>query len=1294
MRTDQSVGNIDVIDGQSVHGWFISRQSGVELNEFELLIDGRPIGVFEASLQRDDLLAAEGILECGFRLDIADNLKSIESHSFTSIASKSVRIEIRSRSGVVVARTLLERHRIVAEEPPRPKPVASALTGLSTSGYLDRVDQTGAMGWAIDLSKPNAPVQLSLLVNGAEVYTFRTSELRNDLVKKGLPGARAGFRIPWPAHVLRPGSEIDVRFTSSRLPLRTSPKSIPGGRLYKGGSSYLDLAVSGAIPRITVIVPIFNAYDAVRECLASLIANSANDASLLLIDDNSTDPRVASLIEGVADDPRVRILRNGENLGYTRTINAGIAACGDDDVILLNSDTVVGKRWIETLRACAYSKGHVATVTPLSNNAGAFSVPDIGIENELPPYLSRVQFVRLVQDVGSGDPIEVPTGNGFCLYIKRRALNQVGVFDEVKFPRGYGEENDFCMRAIRAGWTHLVCDKLLVTHKRSQSFMGEKAQLISAGVAQVDSDYPEYRKLTSYFSGVEFSYLRHRIRERIRHPLTSDGLPRVLYVISTTTGGTPQTNLDLMCAMRGHYHALLLRCDSRALTLHELADGTLESRETYVLSKPIDPTTHASAEYDRVVFDWMYRYSIDVLHVRHIAWHGLGLAACAKRLGVPVIYSVHDFYTLCPAQNLLDDQLRYCGGKCTDGKGTDCAVELWPRGAMPQLKHGFVHRWRDMFRSFLADCDALVTTSRSTANTFCSVYPEEQSKLRVIPHGRDFSSFAQLGQRVKPGEKLRVLVPGNISASKGSRLIAQVARMDGGQRIEFHFLGGIDPALSGLGVEHGTYQREALVKKVTEIRPHIGIVLSVWAETYCHTLTEMWACGLPVLALELGAVAERLKSTGAGWLLDASIEASDLRDEMLRLSSDKMEFDRAMASVLKWQSSEGITRNTSAMASAYRGVYRTVDPTGHVVPRVGLLIKGKDEHPPTAHIRLLLPITRLARDGKCDPRVVSTGEVKAGALRDLDVLVIQRDAVPAEELEEILGAVNRWGGKLIYEIDDLLWDLPPDHLDHAIGKPEVESIVSLMRAASLVTTSTEVLAQRIREENVNVVVIPNVPDARLWTEPLDDAKCLDILTKSGLERVVKRLIYMGTNSHAADLAMIGPAIAELKKRFPELEVLQLGGGPLLPGARRLVPPAGYARFVPWFRAICTRCQVGLAPLRASPFNAAKSPIKVLDYGLAGLPSVCSAVTPYLGEIEHLEDGILCENVPEEWVQSITRLLSDATLLSRVASSAKERALGSVRRSSVVSSWSGVFGCEPSGSVPVARPTHANEGDKR
>ena len=265
---------------------------------------------------------------------------------------------------------------------------------------------------------------------------------------------------------------------------------------------------------VAIVVPIFNAPALVERCIDFVIRWTSSPARLILIDDASDDSAIAPLLKKYALRQNITILRNTDNLGYTRTSNLGIEVSGDADVVLLNSDTQVGPRWLDRLRQIANSESSIGTVTAVSDNAGAFSVPELERYCPIPPRWTLPQTQRaLLQQVASSPP-ELPTGNGFCMFIKRAMLDAVGVLDAEAFPSGYGEENDLCQRAARAGFRHLIAGDVFVAHARSASFGDERrAQLGGQGMAVLRQRYPNYERDVG---ATLYSFARRVLDYRVR----------------------------------------------------------------------------------------------------------------------------------------------------------------------------------------------------------------------------------------------------------------------------------------------------------------------------------------------------------------------------------------------------------------------------------------------------------------------------------------------------------------------------------------------------------------------------------------------------------------------------------------------------------------------------------------------------------------------------------------------------------------------------------------------------------
>jgi GT2 family glycosyltransferase len=217
----------------------------------------------------------------------------------------------------------------------------------------------------------------------------------------------------------------------------------------------------------SIVVPVFNAHDYLRGCLASLSAHCP-DAQILVIDDASTDERIEPLLEAwETGSARRRLIRLEHNRGFVHAANRGLRETSGD-VVLLNSDTVVTPGWLEALGRCLASDRSIATATPWTNNGEIASLPEFCVANAAP--LDPAAVAAVLRTAGAPRYPDIPTGVGFCMAISRRAIDRIGLFDEETFGRGYGEENDFCMRAAALGMRNVLCDDAYVVHHGGGSF--------------------------------------------------------------------------------------------------------------------------------------------------------------------------------------------------------------------------------------------------------------------------------------------------------------------------------------------------------------------------------------------------------------------------------------------------------------------------------------------------------------------------------------------------------------------------------------------------------------------------------------------------------------------------------------------------------------------------------------------------------------------------------------------------------------------------------------------------------
>jgi GT2 family glycosyltransferase len=251
---------------------------------------------------------------------------------------------------------------------------------------------------------------------------------------------------------------------------------------------------------IDVIIPVYGGVAETRRCLESVLAHRQRSAmEIVVVDDCTPEPQIARHLDQLAAEGRVTLLRNPANVGFVQSVNRGMALHPDRDVMLLNSDTEVANDWLDRLHASAHSSPEIATVTPFSNNATICSYPYEGWVGGVPGTLGLAQLDKLFSSTHRGRVLDIPTGVGFCMYIRRDALARLGAFDAARFGRGYGEENDFCMRAMKAGLRNVLAADVFVFHEGSVSFSKERAERIDAATRALLEVHPEYLRLVHEF---------------------------------------------------------------------------------------------------------------------------------------------------------------------------------------------------------------------------------------------------------------------------------------------------------------------------------------------------------------------------------------------------------------------------------------------------------------------------------------------------------------------------------------------------------------------------------------------------------------------------------------------------------------------------------------------------------------------------------------------------------------------------------------------------------------------------
>ena len=276
---------------------------------------------------------------------------------------------------------------------------------------------------------------------------------------------------------------------------------------------------------VDVVIPVFGNRTLTLRAIDSVLrAGVAVPFELIVLDDASPSGMLAQELKTLAAAGLVTLIVNDRNVGFVRTANRGLLLHPDRDVVLLNSDTHVFGDWLDRLLAALRGARDIGTATPLSNAATILSYP-VSLRDNAMEIVDSGEIDDICRSLALPS-IDIPTAVGFCMAIRRACLEEVGVFDAVNFGRGYGEENDFCMRASSKGWRHVVASNVLVWHRGGASFRAERDTRIQEAQTILQRLHPGYQRTIRAF--VDADPLKH-VRSKIDSArVTLDSRPKVL----------------------------------------------------------------------------------------------------------------------------------------------------------------------------------------------------------------------------------------------------------------------------------------------------------------------------------------------------------------------------------------------------------------------------------------------------------------------------------------------------------------------------------------------------------------------------------------------------------------------------------------------------------------------------------------------------------------------------------------------------------------------------------------------
>lgn len=924
---------------------------------------------------------------------------------------------------------------------------------------------------------------------------------------------------------------------------------------------------------------------------------------IIVINDYSSDQRIDDYMNELCEKKdNIIYLKNTENLGFVKSVNKGLEIA-QNDVVLVNTDIEVPEGWLERLMYPIFSDASIASTTPYTNCGTICSFPEMGKDNVI--FDNRTLFfVDSVFRNMYPHYTEVPTGVGFCMGMSLKAIKEVGLLDEKNFGKGYGEENDWCQRAIEKGYRNVHIENLFVYHKHGGSFTtNEKMRLLEENTKNLLVKHPNYMKdVGRYFENDTDKVYR---KYALFQCLMQIQAPTSLFFNHSLGGGAN----DYLLLRKEELHKANEKCIEFAYNVHTnnfQVKINYKDYELKLFSNSFNKLMNKLELSDintiyineLVTYPKIYSVLHAILAVKHF---------CKAKL----IMLGHDFFSICPTINLLKNDGKYCYLQCETN--TACLQE---NKYLSDSCCKNINVWRNKWKEFLIECDSIIVFSNISKNIFEKVYGKLEN-VKVIPHVT--SKMLEIKKRYKITPNINIGILGVLSDRKGLNIVKEMLHQisDRSLPVNIVLIGTSEEDISG---EHciitGQYKREQLPRLMYLYDIDIVFIASVWPETFSYTTEEAIKMHMPVAAFDLGAPAERLRKYDKSIIID-NLKAETAINRIWGYAQD----------------------NACIMKKNFRILF--------IIEYISFSARYRVEH-----LREYLAYAGIASD------LVFIDQIDLKKICKYNAVSIYRCS-DVDMVEKIADITNQEKIMLLYDIDDFIFEYEKiEYLDF-LKTDEYKDyekycfrIRRCMELCDALTTSTVTLANEIRNcfPTKKTIVCRNVA-------------CLEmqLLSEIAIEKCVKDSkdivvlgYFSGSATHNKDWLLIEDAVIKVMKSNDNVELLLVGvletGSKLLEFGHRV----RIMSFVDWrlLPKLLRSIDINLMPLENELFHKCKSENKWMEAGLVGVPTIASRNSELDSVLEDGKNVIFCEN-EEEWYLEITKLVNDCQLREFVGDNAKK-----------------------------------------
>lgn len=567
------------------------------------------------------------------------------------------------------------------------------------------------------------------------------------------------------------------------------------------------------------------------------------------------------------------------------TFNEALAQV-ENDCIVINSNVIISQSCVQKLFYNAYLQKEIGLSFPLSNK--------LIFHDEMPDYF---KIESMIEKFFLDEKIEVTLDYEYCFFMKKEVIQYIDRKRDISV-------SSIIRDAKNMGYKIILNDNAFV-YDNSQENLSSK----------INEDENLKKWLDKIIDNFKIYYFVNNGKRNIFYLIHADFHQKA----SNNIGGTQFHVKDLTCGLKKDFNIFVMSKDNGSFRFTIYIENTEKDFKFLLDNKKIFPSFFNDDQ--RKIYELILKsFEIDLVHVHHTMELSLDIFYVAKELEIPTYLTIHDFYYLCPAVNFLNERNEYC--LSNEMSKISCKTCIGNK-LKTEISEKYILKWREESQRIFDLCTKIIVPSLTVKNILISLSNNILDKIYVVEHGIDISKRDSI-KDISCKKTFNVAFIGGITITKGSELIYDLITT-ADKSINWFIFGGIlDEKLSHLEQRNlrkfGWYKRENLNMLLVEHDIDLICILSIVPETFCYTLSESIASGIPVLVNEIGALGERVKKMQCGWSILLGSPAQLYIEKLHYIFSNPSSYSEKQRQICKLH-----IKSINEMINEYKKIYNELD---------------------------------------------------------------------------------------------------------------------------------------------------------------------------------------------------------------------------------------------------------------------------------------------------------------------------------------------------------------------------------